>query len=817
MRTVGLSLAAVLVLNVATSQGVEPVLNGLTVAPAELQLRSARARQQILVTGTYSAPDSREQSDLTRVATYESLVPSVALVTPKGIVVPNGFGDAEIVVRHANFEARVKVHVSGLADADPIDFETDVIAALSRAGCNAGACHGSPKGKNGFRLSLRGFEPHVDFMTLGREALGRRTNVLRPDESLVLKKPLGQIPHQGGVRFRRSDPAYQILRTWIQQGRQASSTKRKLEKLEVLPAQRRLASHDPRQQLVARAHFDDGTVRDVTNLAVFTSNKPNSAKVSPSGFVEFEGTAETTILVRYLDKISAAQLAFVERDADFVFSSPPAVNAIDTHVFAKHKDLQLLPAKLASDAVFLRRVYLDAIGTLPTTDEARRFLDSTDARKRSKLINSLLDRDEFAFFWALKWADVMRGSDVTISKRGVHRFHRYLVQSFRQDKPFNQFARETLTSLGNTLYSPAANFHRIARTPGEAAEATAQLFLGVRIQCAKCHNHPFEAISQDDYYGLAAYFARVKFKGKQFGLDDEIVYLARSGEVRHPTRNHNVAPNAFGQPAGELTPDTDRRQVLVDWLTQPDNPYFARATVNRVWYHLFSQGIVEPVDDFRATNPPSNAELLDSLAADFAKHGYRIKPIVRAILNSNTYQLSSKPAEPQSVHAAEARRYFTHAAVRMLSAEQVLDAVTSATGLPVKFPGYPKGTRAIELAEGTIDHPFLNAFSKPVRDVICECAREDEPSLNQVIHLINNPEIIGNIHSKNSRVNQWIAAKKPVVEIVELMYLTTLSRRPTAAEYKLVADYLSKSADRAEGFQDLQHALLNSNEFLLRH
>lgn len=809
---------------VAPMAAAERAVSSLQLSPATFTLASSRSRQQLLVSGRFAAADPREEADLTSKATFESLVPSVALVTSTGIVIPNGFGTARIIARYAGQEAEAEVHVRGIAEPDPIDFGTEVVAVLSRAGCNSGACHGSPQGKNGFRLSLRGFDPAVDYTSLAREAFGRRTDALSPDDSLVLQKGLARISHKGGVRFRPTDPTYQLLRTWIAQGCRSSgfggdpsSTPLQLERLEVLPARRRLASAYPRQRLVARAHYGDGTVRDVTHLAVFTSSDPAAATVTADGFVEFQTTSATTILVRYLDQIRGAELTYVDRDPKFTYASPPAVNFIDEHVFAKQKDLQLLPAARASDPVFLRRVYLDTIGTLPTAAEAQRFLDAPEADKRAKLIDDLLEREEFAWFWALKWADVMRGSDVTISRRGVHSFHRYLVKLFRDDKPFNQFAREALTSLGNTLHRPAANFHRIARTPEDAAEAMAQLFLGVRIQCAKCHNHPFEAITQDDYYGLAAYFARVKFKGQQFGLDDEIVYLDRRSEMRHPTRKENVSPVAFGEPAGELGPESDRRHVLVDWLIRKDNPYFAQATVNRIWFHLFKQGIVDPVDDFRKTNPPSNRELLDALAQAFVAGGYRVKPIVRTILNSNTYQLSSNPARQQSPQAAPAEGYFTHAAVEMLSAEQVLDAISAATGVPASFQGFPPGTRAIELAEGAVDHPFLQAFSKPVRDVICECAREDEPSLNQVLHLVNNPKILGDIASDKSRVSRWVASDMSDAEVLDAIYLSTLSRRPTSGERQLVAGYVAQAEDRLAAYHDLQHALLNSNEFLLRH
>ena len=816
----------------ALSVGAEPA-SSLGVVPAEIVLRGHRASQQLLVSESLAGG---EMVDLTRDATYESLAPAVALVTAGGRVIPRGHGATQIVVRHGERVAHVAVNVAGFAEADPIDFQTDVIAALSKAGCNQGACHGSPQGKNGFRLSLRGFDPTLDFMTLTREDFGRRTNSTVADQSLILKKGLGELPHQGGTRFRRTDPEYQILRAWIDGGCRPSPSPAvlpatgnqkppatpapaaaKLVRLEVLPGSRRLSERRPKQQLVAIAHFSDGEARDVTDLSVFTTNEKETATINSSGLVEFHRTAEASFLVRYLDRISGVRLSYLQRDPEFQFRSPVEANAVDRHVFAKQRDLQLLPSEVTRDEYFLRRVYLDVIGCLPTADEARRFLDSKEANKRAVLIDELLARDEYADLWALRWADLMRGSDVTISRRGVHSFHRYLVERFREDRPFDEFARETLTSHGNTLHKPGANFHRIARTPDEAAEAMAQLFLGVRIGCAKCHNHPFEAITQDDYYGLAAYFARVKFKGKQFMVDDEIVYLDRNGEVRHPTKNVNMAPVAFGEPAGELSPDDDRREKLAEWLTRPDNPYFARSTANRVWYHLFGRGIVEPVDDFRDTNPPSNPELLDALANEFLRSGYRIKPVLRLILNSSTYQLDHRPVAKQSRFAANPDPYFNHVVPRMLSAEQLLDAVTKVSGIPEEFPGYPPGTRAVELAEGAIEHSFLKAFAKPVRDVTCECAREDDSSVSQAIHLLNNRGILQHIKSPEGCIARWLAAGKNDVEVLELMYLTTLSRRPTAAEQTAIRAHLTTVSDRAAGFHDVQHALVNLNEFLLRH
>jgi Protein of unknown function (DUF1553)/Protein of unknown function (DUF1549) len=712
--------------------------------------------------------------------------------------------------------ALLAVPVVRAEEARAVDFRTDVIAALSRAGCNQGSCHGSPQGKNGFRLSLRGHDPDLDLATLTRNEFGRRVDLQRPENSLFLLKGTGRVPHQGGVVLRDNDLTYRILLRWVAEGCHDGGPS-PITQIEVTPARRQLPSDAPEQQLTVRAHFKSGEVRDVTELAVFSVNDLEAASVSRNGLVHFKQTAEVSVLVRYLNQFASARLTYVRTDPKFVFQAPKPANTIDEQVFARQRELQLLPAPVASDEVFLRRVYLDVVGSLPTPDEARSFLDSRDADKRSKLIDKLLERDEFAAFWALKWADVMRGSPVTLSERGVHSFHRYLVKTVAEDRPLNEFAREMLVSLGNTLNKPAASFYRVARTPEEAAETFAQLFLGVRVQCARCHNHPFENITQTDYYGLAAYFAQVQRKGEKFMLDDEIITLAPGREVQNPQTRKNQEPIAFGRPAGKLTLDDDRREKLADWLTQADNPYFAPSLVNRIWYHLLGVGIVTPVDDFRATNPPSNPELLRFLSEDFVKHGFRLKPLLRTILNSKTYQLASSGPK-QSPHAARVDRYFSRAKVKMLSAEQVLDAVSQATGVPESFKGYPAGTRAIELAEGGVDHPFLQAFAKPVRDSVCECGREEEPSLPEMLQLLNNANLLAKLKSPKGRIALWLGEGGDSRSVIEKVYLSTLSRRPTPAEFEIALRHVvTLKGDLSQSMQDLQFGLMNTSEFLLRH
>ncbi|MBM79828.1 MAG: hypothetical protein CMJ78_04455 [Planctomycetaceae bacterium] len=785
----------------------------LSVFPTQVNLHGARSRARIVA---HQQRDQNTVADVTRQVTFEVKPEGVVSVDSAGVVSARGNGTTTILARIGSSVAQTRVTVADFEVRPPIDFRREVIGALSVGGCNQGACHGSPQGKNGFRLSLRGFKPDLDHMTLTREIFGRRTNPADPAESLILRKATNKVPHQGGHRYRETDDTYQIIVDWLSEGAKNSEVSPKLVRLELWPQPKKtLHTDSDEHQMFTLAHFDDGSVKDVSHLTVFTVSDEDAASVDGSGLVSFHQTAEVAVLARYLDELATVNLTYVRHDPLFASREIPKGNIVDTAVFAKHNQLQLRGAAVIDDAEFLRRVYLDVIGTLPTPEEAGQFLDSDDPNRRSKLVDQLLARPEFGSFWALKWADVMRGNRESISQRGVHVLHRYLVRHFREDRSFEQFAREILTSVGNTIHNAPANFYRISRTPPEAAESMAQLFLGVRIQCAKCHNHPFEAITQNDYYGLAATFARVRLKGRRFGNDDEIVYVATSGEVKHPDTEETIAPAAFGTSLTE-TDEADRRALLASWLTGKGQRYFATSTVNRVWFHLFGRGIVEPVDDFRESNPPAIPELLDTLAKQFVDDGYRIKPIIRTIVNSKTYQFSSSPAE-QSEHAADAEKYFTSTKVKMLSAEQIIDGISAATGVPETFPGYPIGTRAIELAEGNIDHHFLKAFSKPVRDVACDCAREDEPSLNHVLHVMNNPEVLSKLESPKCRIAVLLAAKKSNAEIIETLYLASICRRPSTRESDLALKHVETSKSRSEGLQDLLHALVNSNEFLLRH
>ena len=636
--------------------------------------------------------------------------------------------------------------------AGPVSFRNEVMAVLSRGGCNQGACHGNQNGKNGFRLSLRGEDPAFDYLSLTRDMLGRRANSLRPAESLLLLKPTAVIPHEGGKRFGAGSFEYSILSRWIADGlRPDPAETPTLEHLRVTPAERIVVEPAERVRVHAEGVFSDGKACDVTRLATYELSN-EIATVSPDGLIQRQQTGETTVLVRYLNQRATVQLAFVPARPQFSWHALPEANYVDHLAFAKLRALRMLPSPLCSDPVFLRRAYLDALGVLPTADEARAFLNDPAPAKRARLIDQLLKRPEFADFWALKWSDLLHNEEKVLDPKGVQLFHHWIRQWIADGKPLNEFARELIAARGSTYANPPANFYRALRDPQVRAETTAQVFLGIRLQCAKCHNHPFDRWTQDDYYSLAAFFARIDYKivenRRQDKLDkhqfdgDQIVYLNRTGVVKHPRTHETMGPHYLESPTPRWRDDTDRLQALADWIAAPDNPFFARAQANRVWYHLLGRGIAEPNDDFRATNPPVNGPLLEALAHDFAAHDFNLRHMVRTIMNSRTYQLSAAPNETNGDDEAN----FSRALVRPLQAEQLLDALSGALGVPVRFNGYPAGTRAgqvagVRLARELRQKPtegelFLQRFGKPDRLLSCECERSEDATIGQAFQML---------------------------------------------------------------------------------
>jgi len=716
------------------------------------------------------------------------------------------------------------------AERSSPSFTREVMAVLARSGCSSGPCHGNANGKGGFKLSLRGQDPRFDYEAVVREQFGRRVNPAAPAESLLLRKATAEVAHGGGRRLKPDSREYEVLARWIAAG--ATSDQGQLpalESLAVSPASAVLESPNTSVQLSAVAHFADGSQRDVLDLAVFeTSNR--LAEVDAQGIAHRRNDGEVTVLVRYLDQQQPVRLAFVPEGPAPQWPDLKAENFIDERVFAKLKALKLAPAETCSDQVFLRRAYLDLLGLLPTADEARRFAENTVSDKRARLVDELLERPEFAEHWALKWSDLLRNEEKQLDQKGVQAFHHWIRRALAENRPLDQFVRELLTGRGSTYGRPEANFYRAHRDPITRAEAVAQVFLGVRLQCAKCHNHPFDRWTQDDYYSWAAAFAGVKYKivenrrrddNDSHEFDGEqIVWLDGAATLKDPRHGRDAPPKLLG--GDRSLPEIDARfEQLADWLTSPNHPQFAAAQANRVWYHLIGRGLVEPIDDFRATNPASHPELLEDLARHFAGSGFDLRDLIRTIMASQTYQRAAEPPRGQS--GAEAT--FATGVVRRLSAEQLADALDQVLGVPSGYSGYPDGVRAGQLPgvlgarnrRGRLGKPdnFLRLFGKPPRLLVCECERTTETTMSQALQLIAGPKINELLTEDDNRIGRMLKAGQQPAEIVAELYWWALSRPPSGEESSAALALLS-AGDSRGGLEDIAWALLNSKEFLLR-
>jgi Protein of unknown function (DUF1553)/Protein of unknown function (DUF1549) len=789
----------------------------LLVQPETLHLMGPRSRQQVVVTGRYSDGSVR---DLTGLCQFKC-ESDAASVSADGFLAPLTNGMSSLVVKAGPASVKVPLTVADMDKPQPVSFRHELIAALNVGGCNAGACHGTPSGKNGFKLSLRGFDPAADFVQLTHDVQGRRTDRHQPEASLLYQKALGRVPHDGMQRFSASSIPALAMRDWIAEGLQDDpATLPALKSIQILPGSRILKEPARWQQVAVLANFADGSVRDMTRLTVFSSSDTGIADVSSNGLVEFKSAGEVAILCRYLDQLQTIRLTFLQPREGFVWTNPPEANYVDKHVFAKLKMLSIPPSDVCGDSDFVRRAYLDVCGILPTPDEARAFLGSKDPDKRAKLVDALLERPEFADFWTLKWSDVFRSNRKTIQVKGIYVFQKWLRSHIEANTGFDAVVKELLTANGSTFANPPANYYRVAKDPQNLAETTAQLFFGIRMQCAKCHNHPFERWTQDDYYSMAAFFARVKQKKDSLepGANPqtpgaELVYSDRSGEVTQPRTGKTMPPKFMGGAVPVIPADKDRREVLADWIVSPENPFFAKSTANRIWFHLCGKGIVDPVDDFRDSNPSANDELLDALAKDFIDSKYNIKHLIKVIMTSRTYQLSAQANDFNK----DDNKYFSHAVTKLLTAEQLLDAICFTTEMPEKFTGMPLGTRAVQLPDGDANHPFLKTFGQPARELACECEREGDSNLAQALQLINGPTVNEKLRNSNNRIGKLLAKKLSDEEMVTELYLATLSRLPTDKEKHLVLEHVSRFSDKRKAWEDVHWAFLNTKEFLFRH
>jgi len=733
------------------------------------------------------------------------------------------------------------------------------MAVLSKAGCSAGTCHGNKNGKGGFKLSLRGQDPELDYFSMTRDLSGRRVNPVLPEDSLVLLKPTMDVPHEGGLRFEKGSQEYELLRRWIAQRMPNDvDSAPKVQSIAVNPREKVLLAPAPPTQLQVQAKFSDGRTRDVASLAVYEPVN-TLAKVSHDGLVESKGEGETTVLVRYLNCQELVRLAFVPRRPNFQWKPPSANNYIDGQVFGKLQTLRMNPSEPCSDEVFLRRAYLDLLGILPTADEARAFLQSPPGSsrraetlnknresvrgkqnvlvspagndRRAHLIEPLLERPEFADFWALKWADLLRVEAHSLDEKGVQAFHRWIRQSIARNKPIDQFVRELISARGSTYSSPPANYYRPNREPAARAKAAAQVFLGTRLQCAECHNHPFDRWSQNDYYDWAGLFARINYKviqnNREISTDEhewkgeQVVYISHSGAVKNPRTGKNARPRFLGA-TESLSEDEDYLDAVARWLTSPKNILFARVQANRIWSQLMGRGLVDPPDDFRATNPASHPALLEALATDFVKHNFDLRYMIRLIMNSRAYQLASEPDETNQRDESN----YSHTLIRRLTAEQLLDCQSQVAEVPLKFGGYPAGLRAAQLPgvrpeskskrrENASDQ-FLEMFGKPPRLMTSDTERSCECNMAQAFQMISGPTVTELLREKENRITRLLASSKPNRQIVEELYWTALTRAPSEREIDALLAKLDAAKDRRAELEDILWGLLNSKEFLFR-
>jgi hypothetical protein len=778
------------------------------VDPPILRLSGPNAGFTLLVQGKTTAG---QIVDLTHSVHYRAQDPSLATVSELGFVRGLVDGTTTILVEAGGQTRRVAVTVTGAAAPRRFNFENDIIPILSRFGCNASGCHGKAEGQNGFKLSVFGFDPAADYSALTKEGRGRRIFPGAPEHSLLLAKVSGGTAHGGGLRIPRSSTEYETLRAWIAAGCPFGlATDPKVVRLRVEPSERVLAMGG-RQQLRAIATYSDGREADVTPHAKFQSNNDALATVSGSGLVTVADVpGDVAIMAGFMNTVAVFRALVPRAESINPYPLLAENNAIDRLVFAKLRNLNLLPSEPAGDPEYLRRVYLDVIGTLPTPAEARRFLADKRLDRRARLVDELLERPEFADYWALKWADLLRVERQVLGHKLAYRYYQWIRDSLATNKPLDQFARELATADGLLKQVGPAAFYRVVADPGETASTVSQVFLGVRIGCAKCHHHPFDRWSQADYYGMQAFFAPVQVRGP---AGEETVQLTGNPETRIPRTGELIAAHALDMPSSKEAKG-DRRPALAAWLTAPANPYFARNLANRTWAHFLGRGLVEPVDDVRATNPPSNPELLDALATYFTENHYDFRQLIRFITASRVYQLSS---HPNATNERDEQNY-SRAVLKRVEAEVLLDMVCQTTGIGEKFPGTPEGCRAIQLWDSQVPHYFLKLFGRPVRVSACECERNHEPSVSQVLHFLNGPEVHAKISHEAGTVARLLRRTPDDSEVVENLYLTFYSRQPTDHERAVALAYLRKEpAGRRQAAEDLAWSMLNSLEFLFNH
>ncbi len=798
--------------------------DSIAIIPDKIKLTGKEARQ-LLIVGQLR--ENQLVAQLTNDLNFSSSDRSVVKIE-HGLAVPMKNGTATIQVRSGKQTASAQVTVEGMGKPFEWSFRNHVQPVLAKNGCSAGACHGAAAGQNGFKLSLRGYDDEGDFIALTRGAVGRRIIPSDPGRSLMLLKPSGAVPHKGGKKFEIDSPDYRMLSEWIAAGAPApNSNDVRIVRIEILP-ERVVLKPDAAQQLSVRATFTDGHTEDVTRWAKYTSANESVCQIGERGEAKVVGFGEGAITAWYLSKIGIATISvpFTNKISNGVFSKARRRNFIDDLALEKLQSLNLPPSPRCNDSEFIRRAFLDTTGVLPGAEEVRAFLADKSTKKRDRLIEDLLKRESFVDYWAYKWSDLLLVGSKQLKPEAMWAYYNWVRRNVAANTPWDKFVRELVTAQGSTMENGAGNFYVLHDDPRAMAETTTQAFLGMSVNCARCHNHPMEKWTNDQYYQMANLFARVRMKaGNTEG--ENIVFVSDKGDLIQPLRGKPQPPAPLDGKSLPLDSPEDRRAPLADWLVSRDNPYFSRAIANRVWANFMGVGLIEAVDDLRVTNPSSNEKLLSALAKHLADQKFDLKALMRTILQSETYQRSSVALQENSTETRFYSRYYP----KRLMAEVMHDAIAQLTGVPTEFrrdrrnanaglgEAYPLGFRALQLPDTQTDSYFLKAFGTPERGKTCECERSADPSITQVLHIVNGDTINKKLEAKDSRIAKLFADKTPDEKIVEDVYLGALSRFPTAAEKEKILRALNAApeSERRATIEDVYWAVLSSREFLFNH
>lgn len=793
-----------------------PMLTKLEIFPEKFSLETKRDLHRVVVMATFSDATTK---DVTKFSNLRVADGKIAKLDGDVLAPVADAGATELVANLGALNAKVPVAVKDGVKDRPVSFHLDVMPVFLRGGCNQGGCHGAARGKDGFRLSLFGMDPDGDYTRLTREMVGRRVNLAIPEESTLVEKAVGAVPHSGNQCYTPESEYNQTVLEWIANGAVNDQPGyAKVTGIEVYPKQIVLEGKDATQQITVRATYSDGTDRDVTKLALFMSNNDPTASIDKGGLVTSGDRGAAFMLARFDVYSVTAQVLVIPSKLEYERPKLVEANYIDQLVNENLHKLRILPSGICTDEEFVRRAYIDVIGMYPQSDDIRRFMADANPRKREALVDELTQRKEFTELWVMKWAELLQiRSAINNNQPPFYKnallYYNWLAERIGKNVPLNEIVVELLSSTGGTVSNPAVNFYQTEVDQLKLTENVAQVFMGMRIQCAQCHNHPFDRWTMDDYYGFKAFFSQIGRKQTD-DPQEVIIYNSKGGESRHFLTQAVMKPKFLGGETPEIKPGEDRRKVLADWMASPRNPFFARNIANIMWAHFFGVGIVDPVDDVRVSNPPSNPELLDALAKNLTDSKYDMRKLVKDICNSMTYQRSTKVNETN----AGDKKNFSHAQVRRVRAEILLDAISQITNTPNKFQGLPVGARAVQIADGAVSNYFLTTFGRAKRESVCSCEVKMEPTLSQALHLMNGDAVNESI--KRGRVVQtMIQAKKTDREIVEELYLKVFGRMPLDKEWTTIQQTLTATApeQRQQALEDVFWALMNSKEFYFNH